>query len=159
MKNSFADRLALAIGTWFGCGYWPWGPGTMGALAALVIALAMHAWWGAGRIAIGVLAVAVVGPGIWAAGRTATIKGKKDPGLVVVDEVLGLWVTLLGAPVLNWKTWLGAFVLFRVFDIWKPWPVRQLESLPGGTGIVMDDLAAGVYGALVLILAGWCNLY
>jgi len=159
MKNSVTDRAALAIGTWFGCGYWPWGPGTAGALAALLIALAMHSWWGAGRLAIAVLVLIALGPGIWAAGRTATIAGRKDPGMVVVDEVLGLWVTLLGASILNWKTWLAAFVLFRIFDIVKPWPVRQLESLPGGAGIVMDDLFAGVYGALVLVLAGWCNLY
>ncbi len=159
MRNRVGDRLALTIGTWFGCGYWPWGPGTAGSLAALLIAFAMHSWWGAGRIAIGLLALALLVPGIWAAGRTAIIKGRKDPGLVVVDEVLGLWVTLLGAPVLNWKSWLAAFVLFRIFDIVKPWPVRQLEQLPGGAGIVMDDIAAGLYGALVLIFAGWCNLY
>jgi phosphatidylglycerophosphatase A len=78
---------------------------------------------------------------------------------VVVDEVLGQWITLAGALTLNWKSWVAAFVLFRLFDIWKPPPVRRLESLPGGMGIVADDLMAGVYGSLVLIVAGWCNLY
>lgn len=81
--------------------------------------------------------------------------GRKDPPLVVVDEVIGLWITLAGAAALNWKTWLAAFVLFRVFDIWKPAPVRQLEKLPGGYGIVADDAMAGVYGALVLAAAGY----
>ena len=159
MKNSLSDRLALAIATWFGCGYWPWGPGTAGALAALLIAMAMHYWWGAGRLAIAVLTLLLVLPGIWASSRTAVLVNRKDPGIVVVDEVLGLWITLLGAAVFNWRTWLLGFALFRIFDILKPPPVRQLERLPGGVGIVCDDLFAGVYGALVLILAGWCNLY
>ena len=64
-----------------------------------------------------------------------------------------------GLRVFNWKSWLAAFVLFRLFDIWKPSPVRQLEALPGGWGIVADDLMAGVYAALVLFAAGWFNLY
>ena len=78
---------------------------------------------------------------------------------MVVDEVLGQWITLVGALALNWKSWLAAFFLFRLFDIWKPPPVRQLEALPSGTGIVADDVMAGVYGALVLFLMGCFNLY
>ena len=81
------------------------------------------------------------------------------PRLVVVDEVLGQWLALAGARPLNLKSWLGAFVLFRLFDIWKPPPVRQLEVLPRGTGIVADDLMAGAYAALVLFVAGCFNLY
>jgi phosphatidylglycerophosphatase A len=96
---------------------------------------------------------------VWAAGETARRTGIEDPQFVVVDEVVGQWLALAGARVLNWKTWLAAFVLFRLFDIWKPFPVRQLESLPGGVGIVADDLMAGLYAALVLFLAGWFNLY
>ena len=98
-------------------------------------------------------------PGIWAAGRTARACGQKDPSRVVIDEVLGQWVTLAGATALNWKSWLAAFILFRLLDIWKPAPVRQLESLPGGYGIVADDIMAGLYGALVLFTAGCFNLY
>ena len=79
--------------------------------------------------------------------------------MVVVDEVLGLWVTLLGATALNWKSFSAAFVLFRIFDIWKPWPVRRLEELPEGTGIVVDDLAAGVYAAIMLYIGGFLKLY
>ena len=98
-------------------------------------------------------------PGIWAAGVVARDIGKEDPQIVVVDEVVGQWMTLAGASTLNWKSWLLAFALFRLFDIWKPPPVRQLERLPGGLGIVADDAMAGVYGALVLFAAGWFNLY
>jgi phosphatidylglycerophosphatase A len=98
-------------------------------------------------------------PGIWSAGRTASFLGLKDPGIVVVDEVLGQWVTLAGAALLNARVLVAGFVLFRLFDIWKPWPVRKLEELPGGLGIVTDDLAAGVYGALILYIVGSAGLY
>jgi phosphatidylglycerophosphatase A len=101
----------------------------------------------------------MLAPGIWASTIAANVSGRKDPGLVVVDEVIGQWITLSGATVLNWKSWAAAFVLFRVLDIWKPAPARRLESLPGGTGIVMDDVMAGIYGALVLFAAGCFNLY
>jgi phosphatidylglycerophosphatase A len=105
------------------------------------------------------LALVLMAPGIWAAGRTARACGKKDPSLVVIDEVLGQWITLAGATALNWTSWLAAFALFRLLDIYKPPPVRQLEALPGGVGIVADDVMAGVYGALVLFAAGCFNLY
>lgn len=159
MKYSPRDIAALAIATWFGAGYFPVGPGTVGSAAALLMAWAAHTSWGWPPVAFGICAVVLAVPGVLAADRTATVVGRKDPGLVVVDEVLGQWITLSGALTLNWKSWLAAFVLFRLFDIWKPSPVRRLEKLPGGIGIVADDLMAGVYGSLVLIVAGWCNLY
>lgn len=105
------------------------------------------------------LAAAALPVAVWAADVTARKVGQEDPGLVVVDEVIGQWVTLAGATALNWKSWLAAFVLFRLFDIWKPVPVRQFEKLPGGYGIVADDVMAGIYGALVLLAAGCFNLY
>lgn len=98
-------------------------------------------------------------PGIWAAGVVAKRCKVEDPRLVVVDEVIGQWITISGATRSNWKSWLGALLLFRILDIWKPFPVRQLEALPSGTGIVADDMMAGVYGALVLFVAGCFNLY
>lgn len=147
------------VATWFGCGYSPVAPGTAGTLGALVIAVPLGIFAGWRPWYFGALAVVFLAPAIWSAGATAQIVGKKDPGLVVVDEVVGLWITLAGATSLNWKSYLGAFALFRLFDIWKPPPVRQLESLPGGTGIVADDAMAGIYAALVLFLAGWFNLY
>jgi phosphatidylglycerophosphatase A len=155
MKN----KVALVFATWFGCGYFPVGPGTVGSLAAVGIAylLQHHFGWTAPWFAG--LAALLMWPGIWASGVAAVVSGRKDPGLVVVDEVIGQWITLSGATVLNWKSWVAAFVLFRVLDIWKPAPARRLESLPGGTGIVMDDVMAGVYGALVLFAAGCFNLY
>ena len=75
----------------------------------------------------------------------------------MIDEVVGQWIALAGTLMYSPAAWIAAFALFRTFDIWKPWPVRQLEKLPSGTGIVMDDVMAGIYAALVLYLAGWNN--
>jgi len=152
-------RAALAIGTWFGCGYMPAARGTWGALAALLLAWPLARFAGFLPWHFGLLALVFTPCAIWAASRVAEHVGKKDPNIVVVDEVVGQWLSLAGAAVLNWKSVLAAFVLFRLFDIWKPAPVRQLENLSGGTGIVADDLMAGVYGALVLWAGGWFNLY
>jgi phosphatidylglycerophosphatase A len=150
------DRLAArAVATWFGCGYWPWGPGTLGSGAALAIA-AVFEWT---PLAAGIAGLVALAPAIWAAGTEATTSGRKDPGHVVVDEVVGQWITLAGAVQLNWKSYLIGFVLFRLFDIWKPPPVRQLEALPNGVGIMADDVMAGVYGAVVLAALGRFNLY
>jgi phosphatidylglycerophosphatase A len=104
------------------------------------------------------LAAAALAPSIWAADRMARDTGSKDPQTVVVDEVVGQWIALAGAPTLaRWEWWVAAFVLFRLFDIFKPPPVRALERVPGGAGIVLDDVMAGIYAALVLALAGWFN--
>jgi len=147
------------LAVWFGCGYAPKGPGTAGSAAALVIAVLLHLAWPLPPFSFGILAALLLIPGIWAAGVVARDTGGKDPQVVVVDEVIGQWTALAGAATLNWKSWLAAFLLFRLFDIWKPFPIRKLESLPGGTGIVMDDVMAGIYAALVLFTAGWFNLY
>ena len=153
------NRLATLIATWFGCGYAPAAPGTAGSLAALVIAGLLVHYVGWGPLQFAFLSAVALAPAIWASGRTAARLNLKDPGVIVVDEVLGQWVALAGARPLNWKSMLAAFALFRLFDIWKPQPVRALEALPGGSGIVLDDIAAGVYAALVLFLAGCFNLY
>jgi phosphatidylglycerophosphatase A len=172
--------LARIIATWFYCGLAPFAPGTAGSVAAIAIAWALNRYLGMPPLAIAGLGVLLAVPGIWAAGVTAKASGKKDPQIVVVDEVVGQWITLAGATSfssaalywtstlvlnatsaasLNWKFWLLALVLFRVFDVWKPPPVRQLERLPGGLGIVADDAMAGVYAALVLFGAGRLHLY
>jgi phosphatidylglycerophosphatase A len=129
----------------------------VGSAAAILIAWALRSY--ITPIEIGLLGVLLSIPGIWAAGVTADAVGLKDPGIIVVDEVVGQWITLAGATALNWHSWLLAFALFRIFDIWKPPPVRQLERLPRGFGIVADDAMAGVYGALLLFAAGWFHLY
>jgi phosphatidylglycerophosphatase A len=153
------SKAAFAAATWFGSGYAPMAPGTAGSLVALLIAIGLRNWLGISAAWIGALGILLIAPGIWAAGVVAKELGRTDPQIVVIDEVVGQWITIAGASTLNWKSWLGAFALFRVLDMWKPWPARQLESLHGGTGIVADDVMAGIYGAFVLFAAGYLNFY
>jgi phosphatidylglycerophosphatase A len=149
-------KLALVLATALGAGFSPVAPGTAGSLVAVAIAWLLRDTLAPWHFAV--LAVLTFAPAVWSADVTARALKKKDPGLVVIDEVIGQWLTLAAAPVLNWKFLLAGFLLFRLFDIWKPPPVRQLEALPGGLGINADDAMAGAYGALVLWLAGWFNL-
>jgi phosphatidylglycerophosphatase A len=151
-------RAAWWLGTWFGCGYFPVAPGTIGSAAAIGIAWLL-ARAGFGNLHFLVLSFALLYPAIWAAGVVAAQSGNKDPGIVVVDEVAGQWLTLAGALRFNWQTFAIAFLLFRFFDILKPPPIRLIERVPGGSGIVLDDMMAGAYGALVLFIMGWFTLY
>ena len=153
------NGVAIAIASWFGCGYFPYGPGSVGSLAAILIALLLHAYGGRGQETLLILILLLLVPAIWASTQAERLLQKKDPSTVVVDEVLGQWVTLMGATALKWQSFCAAFVLFRLFDIWKPWPVRMFEKLRGGLGIVADDLAAGLYGALILYICGEFRLY
>jgi len=152
-------RLALTLATWFGCGYFPWGPGTAGSLAALAIAALLHFYLVSTRVTLVFLAILLFLPGVWAATQTARYVQTEDPGLVVIDEVLGQWITLAGVAVLNTKSLIAGFLLFRLLDIWKPWPIRKLERLPEGWGIMADDVAAGILGALMLYIGGSRGLY
>jgi len=152
-------KIANLISTWFGCGRSPFAPGTAGSAAAIAIAIVLHEYAGLAPWHFLILAALLFVPAVWAAGVTAAAYKIEDPGFVVVDEVLGQWISLAGAATLNWKSYLLAFTLFRLFDIWKPPPVRQLEALPGGLGINADDMMAGVYAALLMYAAGRFGLY
>jgi phosphatidylglycerophosphatase A len=158
MKKT-TDRFAWVLATWFGCGLSPFAPGTAGSAAAVGIAFVLHKYAAFEPWQFPALAAVMFWPAVWSAGTAAEAAKIEDPGFVVIDEVIGQWITLAGARAWNWKSWVLAFLLFRLFDIWKPAPVRQLEALPGGLGINADDAMAGVYAALVLWLAGWFNLY
>jgi phosphatidylglycerophosphatase A len=149
---------AWLFATWFGCGHFPKGPGTAGSLGALLVALPL-VYAGLPSWGFLLLSLVLLYPGIAASSSVAIRSGLKDPQIVVIDEVLGQWITLAGAAVLNWKSFVLAFVLFRLFDILKPPPIRRLERIPGGAGIVLDDVLAGVYGAIVLAVAGRFGFY
>ena len=154
VAGSRAPFWATAVATFFGIGRLRPGPGTWASALAALLWLA-GAGWIAENLHPAVLAsfiVVVIALGIPAATLVARASGVKDPGFIVIDEVAGQWIALLFAPV-SWKTVLAAFILFRSFDIVKPPPVRQLESFPEGTGIVVDDVAAGAYALLVMQLA------
>lgn len=146
---------AWAIATFFGVGNLRPGPGTYGSAAAALLwfyLLHLHPLAPIPRFAVTLAAALVVTLiGIPAATRVAREAGRKDPGFVVIDEVAGQLVVLAAARS-SFFGMLLAFVLFRLFDITKPWPVRRFEKLPEGTGIVVDDLAAGVYGFIAYCL-------
>jgi phosphatidylglycerophosphatase A len=151
-------KAAWWLATWFGCGYAPLAPGTVASAVAIGLAWLL-ARAGFGNLHFLVLSFVLLYPAIWAAGVVAAQSGKGDPAFVVVDEVAGQWLTLAGALRFNWKTFVIAFVLFRFFDIVKPPPIRMIERVPGGSGIVLDDMMAGAYAALVLFVMGWFTLY
>lgn len=173
--KGLADHAALALTTW-GVGYGPVAPGTWGS--AVGVAIYAGVMWietaavrqssAAGPTADHLFAfhwalnsAALVGLcllGIWAAGRSIPLLGNSDPSEAVVDEVMGQLVAFCFIPFgLGWPFMLAGFLLFRLFDIWKPYPVRTLEVLPGGLGICADDIVAGVYAGICLsvIYAIW----
>ena len=122
-------------------------PGTVGSFVTLV-ALWLIPFT---QLALFATLVAVTGIGIWAGGRVERLLGAKDPGIVVIDEVAGMLISVLTLP-RTIAVLLTAFVLFRLFDVWKPFPARQSQTLHGGVGVMIDDLIAGVY-TLILLLA------
>src|SRR5256885_6267644 len=158
--NDRAPIWATLIATFFGIGRFRPGPGTWGSVAAVLI------WLGVSRfiaptwqtLTLAGLAALVTAIGIPAATSAAQASGVKDPQFVVIDEVAGQWITLLFAPV-AWKTLLAGFILFRGFDIVKPPPVRQMEKLTWGTGIVLDDVAAGFYALAVMQLLLYLGIF
>jgi phosphatidylglycerophosphatase A len=152
-------KWAFVVATFFGAGYGKPGPGTWGSVAAVLL-------WGAYAwalhptpdtlflILLAGIALSIL-LGVPAATIAARESGREDPGFVVIDEVAGQWIALLGCP-FDLRHAAIALVLFRLFDITKPFPARQLESLPGGWGIVFDDVAAGLYAwGIAALLRIW----
>jgi phosphatidylglycerophosphatase A len=144
-----AHPLATAIASGFGSGYSPVAPGTAGSAVGLLLFWPMAslplAWQAA-------LTVAVFAAGVAASSHLARRLGVEDPGVVVVDEVVGMWITLLAVPFTPLTAAVGFFA-FRAMDVWKPYPARQLEHLHGGWGIMADDVMAGVYANLLVRVA------
>jgi len=146
-------RLAVFLATCGYVGFFPVAPGTAGSAAGLVL-YALLRWTGCPPAVDVAVIVALFAAGCWAGSVAEAYYGRTDPGYVVLDEVIGMLVTLLFIPV----TWVGVvvgFLLFRAFDIVKPFPARQCESLHGGLGIMADDAVAGIYGNLALRLIIW----
>jgi phosphatidylglycerophosphatase A len=189
-------HLSFLLATWFGLGYLPKAPGTLGSLAGVIIACIFFKVWppqaglsvdlvvGVAQFdAICFILLVLAALGVWTSSRTCRFLGVKDPQIVVVDEVCGQLITIFlgtltfyqypgmsdiqvvtaawaafGHGIINWKALLLGFILFRLFDIWKPFPIRKLEKLPGGWGIMADDWLAGIYAAILLRLALHFNL-
>jgi phosphatidylglycerophosphatase A len=143
-----------------GAGYFPIAPGTAGALIGVAIVVGLAQFQLPRGSAVAVLAAASLalgGLGVWAAGKAEEFFARTDPSQVVVDEVVGQMLTLLLFPHATWKWLLAGFLLFRTFDILKPFPARQAERIPRGWGIMLDDVVAGLYGLAVLSLIGLVN--
>lgn len=145
---------AVMLATWFGAGLLPGAPGSWGSAAALPFAWLIA--WQAGPYGLLAAGLAVLGIGIWAAGVYAERTAAIDPKPVVIDEVAGQWLALVPAA-LDPLHFAAGFILFRVADILKPWPARWIErELPGGLGIMVDDVVAAAYAALALtVLKIW----
>ena len=143
-------RAGLAIATVFGVGYAPFAPGTFGSAAGLVL------WWLLPSATV-IQAAAIVlmfAIGSWGGNIAERHFGRTDPGQVVIDEVMGMLITLFLNPV-GWIGALAGFLLFRVFDVIKPYPANRLEQLHGGIGVMADDAMAAVYANLVLRFCLW----
>ncbi len=176
-RRSTSDYLALAIAT-CGVGYLPIAPGTLGSLVGVALYVGVWGWLYRvleanavrGRLnllyifspqwaAMLLLIFLVTMTGVWAASRAEKLLQRKDPSLVVIDEVAGQMIALLSGPFWppTWWSVLSAFILFRAFDIWKPYPIRRLEALESGLGIMADDVLAGIYALIVnsLLIAGY----
>lgn len=145
---------AHVLAVWFGCGHVPVAPGTAGTLGAIPLYLLVRPL---GLVAVAATALVVTVVGLWAAGHVERRLGTKDPQIVCIDEVAGVFVTWLAAPPTTWGLIAGV-VLFRIFDQWKPWPARAAERMGGGRGVMLDDVVAGAWGAGLLVIArtvGW----
>ena len=157
-KSAFSEKVALVLATWFGCGLVPLASGTVGTLAAVPL---LHVLNNLGiRSSVFTLLIAFV-LAVWSSDQTQALLKKKDPSEVVIDEVAGFLFTMAFLPYTCLSFCLG-FFLFRFFDVLKPFPIKHLEKLKGGFGIVMDDLMAGLYawgGTWIILFAikNWSN--
>ncbi len=146
--NRAVSAVAWTLATWFGCGRVPKAPGTAGTVGAIPLYLLLAR---TGRAGVGLAAVVATFVGVWAASVVARQLASKDPQVVVIDEVAGFLVTMVPVRTLSWQAVVAGFVLFRLLDSLKPWPIRRAEMLPGGWGIVLDDVVAGVFGAAAML--------
>lgn len=152
MKPGLSDFMShpvhfLAFGA--GSGLSPWAPGTMGTLAAIPVFLLMS---GLSLLPYLIITILLFAVGIWICGESSRLLGVHDHSGIVWDEIVGFLVTMVAVPA-QWVWILAGFLLFRLFDIWKPWPIRLLDQhVHGGFGIMVDDLVAGIFAAVILQL-------
>ena len=149
MTVTFKIRFAMLLATWFGVGLIKFAPGTWGSLAALPFAWLIYENWSAPGLAVATILVFLIG--VWVSQIHAMQLPEEDPSEIVIDEVSGMWLTLLVVPP-DVFYYVAGFVFFRIADIFKPWPVSWADRvIKGGAGIMLDDIFAGVYAALALL--------
>ncbi len=159
-KKTLLDYISLAIAT-FGVGYLPLAPGTWGSAVGVLIFLLyvnFTTFSNFSTVAWIIFVVAVCAIGTWAAQRAERIFNEEDPQRVVVDEVAGQLITYSAVVVSDWKHLLVGFILFRLFDIWKPYPINKLQDLHGGFGVMADDVLAGIYSAMIIYSLTFFNI-
>jgi phosphatidylglycerophosphatase A len=140
---------AVVLASWFGAGFLPLAPGSWGSLAALPFAWALTA--ACGKLGLAIALLCLLPAGAWAAQAVVRHSGRHDPGAIVVDEVAGQWLVLLAAP-RALPFYAAGFVLFRIFDVAKPWPAGWADRrVGGGVGVMLDDVFAAVYAGVVLL--------
>lgn len=157
MTSKRSDIWAKIVATSFGVGYFPFGPGTMGAALGVLIWLPFYLWTSEETLLLVTLGLSVVFTilGVWSGNVVEKYWGE-DPSIAVMDETVGVWITLLPVTVNDsWWYVLLAFLLFRILDIWKPLGIRKLEKLPGGYGIMADDIAAAAVGIVIILIVKW----
>jgi phosphatidylglycerophosphatase A len=153
--------MNAVIATFFYVGRIPFAPGTFGSLAALPVAYALHRFAGFPAFAIATFLVFALG--WWATAAHTKGQDNHDPGEIVIDEVAGQWIALwplsmglwmngVDPAVFPYPGWVGAFVFFRLFDIWKPWPVRWADNMDTPLGVMLDDVLAGIMAAIVVMI-------
>ena len=148
---------AVHLATVGPAGHFPVAPGTAGSVVGVILVVIIHRLLpgSGGLCGVAIVAAVVYGVGVWAAGRAEKFYGVRDPGAVVIDEVGGQMLVFLSHAPSGWLALLAGLVLFRIFDVLKPFPARRAERLPGGWGIMTDDIVAGAYGAAALFLLGY----
>lgn len=157
MSEEARLRIATQIATVLGVGRSPTAPGTAGSIVALPLAWIIAA--AGGRFALMLAAILVLGIGAWACEIYARANGRDDPSECVIDEVAGQWIVCAFAP-LSIAAYFVAFILFRIFDIVKPWPIHAVErSVPGGLGIMADDVVAALMGSIIIALLGHLGVF
>jgi phosphatidylglycerophosphatase A len=149
--------LSIWVATGLGAGYFPLAPGTAGAAVGLALVIALRQT-SLGPVGLAVCLAAFTGVlfvlGVWSAGKAEKVFGRVDPRQVVIDEVAGQILTFVATPRVTWIGLIAGFILFRAFDIVKPFPARRAERFPGGWGIMLDDAVAALYSLVALVVLG-----
>lgn len=148
-------RAAFVLATWFGCGLFPVAPGSAGSAAALLVAWLLANACGVPPWAFAPAALLLLPAAVWAIDKVEESLGAADPPIVVIDEVIGQWLALAPAAAADWRHWLLSLLLFRLFDIAKPFGIRRLETIAGGRGAAADDVAAGACAMIGMLAVRW----
>jgi phosphatidylglycerophosphatase A len=151
--KSKLDMLASYLATGGGIGNLPLAPGTWASMVAVLVAVFLHLLGGPWLLSFSIIIIFLVGT--WASNKHSLSIKQKDPSSVIIDEFCGQWLAILPIA-MDWRYYVVAFIIFRIADIFKPWPCKNAERIPGGMGIMLDDVCAGVYaGVLTLMIATW----